>query len=166
MPRLAQPEKYRPWNRKRLRITGALFCSKPIVFLANSRAAKGKRRRRPTVAPRKLRLIGNPAMLNAIGEAWVGRLTAKMKVRFARMADWPLADAVVELEQTSLVSDLRAGLCRHGWPGEAGGIGACCSPGPWRINSPRTDRTILHFRCGTMRSGRLSRRGRSRTRRR
>ncbi len=166
MPRLAQPEKYRPWNRKGLRITGALFCSKPIVFLANSRAAKGKRRRRPTVAPRKLRLIGNPAMLNAIGEAWVGRLTAKMKVRFARMADWPLADAVVELEQTSLVSDLRAGLCRHESARGSRRDRRLLFPGALADKSPRTDRTILHFRCGTMRSGRLSRRGRSRTRRR
>src|SRR6185369_3642231 len=78
--------------------------------LAVPRAAERKRWRRTPVAARKLRLIGDSAMLDAIGEAGVRLLAAEMEVGLPGMADRPFADAVVQIEQRGLVGDFRARL--------------------------------------------------------
>ena len=80
--------------------------------LADAGTAKRERRRRPAVAARQLRLIGDAAMLDAIGVAGVGLLAAEMEVGLAGMAHRPFADAVVELEQAGLVGDFGARLGR------------------------------------------------------
>ena len=80
---------------------------------ANAGSAERQRRRRTTRAARKLCLIGSSAMLDAVGEAGVHLLTAKVEIRFARVSHRPTADPVVEVEQARLVGDFRAGLCRH-----------------------------------------------------
>ena len=49
-------------------------------------------------------------MLDAIGEAGVGGLTAEVEVGLAGVALGPFADAVVEVEQAGLVGDLGARL--------------------------------------------------------
>jgi hypothetical protein len=48
-------------------------------------------------------------MVDAIGKAGVHLLAAEVEVRFARMADRPAADAVVEVEQAGLFGDRGAG---------------------------------------------------------
>ena len=52
-------------------------------------------------------------MFDAIGEARVHLLAAKVEIRFARMAQRPLADTVVEVEQRRLARDLGRRLGRH-----------------------------------------------------
>src|SRR4051812_45347249 len=52
-------------------------------------------------------------MFDAIREAGVGRMAAEMEIGLAGMADRPFADAIVELEQASLVGDFGARLGRH-----------------------------------------------------
>src|SRR4051812_50090324 len=79
---------------------------------ADSRPAERKRWRRAAVSAGELGLVGDAAMLDAIGEAGVGRLSAEMEVGLAGMAHRPLADAVVEIEQAGLVGDLGARLGR------------------------------------------------------
>src|SRR5947209_3117502 len=85
--------------------------SKPVS--ADPWAPKGHRRRGAAVAARKLRLISDPAMSDAIREAGVGGLTAEMEIGLARVAHRPLADAVVQIEQAGLVGDLGARLGRN-----------------------------------------------------
>ena len=52
-------------------------------------------RRRAAVAARKLRLVGDSAMLDAIREAGVRSRSAEVEVGLAGMAQWPFADAGV-----------------------------------------------------------------------
>ena len=85
----------------------------PSFGLAHAWAAERQRRRRAAVAARELRLVGDPAMVDAIGEAGVGRLAAEVEVGLAGMAERPFADAVVQIEQAGLVGDLGARLGRH-----------------------------------------------------
>jgi hypothetical protein len=49
---------------------------------------------------------------DAVREARIGGLTAKVKIGLAGMTHRPLADAVVEIEQARLVGNLRARLGR------------------------------------------------------
>src|SRR5688572_1845094 len=79
---------------------------------ADAGAAERQGRRRPAVAPRDLRLVGDPAMLDAIREAGIGGRAAEMEVGLAGMADRPFADLLVEVEQAGLVGDLGARLGR------------------------------------------------------
>ena len=75
-------------------------------------------------------------MIDAIGIARIGFAPAEVEVTLARMPHRPAADAVVEVEQAGLVLDLGR---RLGWYQPArrgGGIGACVSPGPWRMKPP------------------------------
>src|SRR3954454_20085402 len=51
------------------------------------------RRGRPAIAAGELRLVGDSAMVDAIGEAGVGRVAAKVEVRLAWVADRPFANA-------------------------------------------------------------------------
>src|SRR3954470_22220884 len=83
------------------------------VALANPRPAEGERGGRPAIAARELGLVGDPAMLDAIGKAGVCLLPAEMEVGLAGMADRPFADAVVEIEQRRLVGDFGARLGRN-----------------------------------------------------
>src|SRR5205814_5374136 len=107
------------------------------------------------VAARELRLIGDAAMRNAIRKAGVGGLTAKMEVGLARVPHRPLADAVVELEQTGFVCDLGARLGRNQaarWRGRDRRLLLART----LANEPTgADRAILDFASGT----RLMRRG-------
>src|SRR5689334_18353032 len=75
-----------------------------------------KRRRRTTIAPRQLRLIGDRAMIEAIRETGIHRASAEMEIGFARMAERPLADTIVEIEQAGLARDIGRRLCRHQAP--------------------------------------------------
>ena len=63
-------------------------------------------------------------MLGRNRKAGVGLLTAKVEIGLAGMADWPFADAIVEIEQRGLAGDFGVG-----WPDQparrSGGIGAC-----------------------------------------
>src|SRR3546814_1293067 len=52
-------------------------------------------------------------MVDAIGKARIGRTPAEMEIGLAGMAERPLADLLVEIEQARLVGDLRARLGRH-----------------------------------------------------
>src|SRR5437763_4982930 len=83
-----------------------------LYFLADAWTTKGQRRRRTAVAARQLRLIGDSAMLDAIGESRIRLLAAEMEIRLAGVTDRPFADAVVEIEQARLVSDFGARLGR------------------------------------------------------
>ena len=74
-----------------------------MAELSNPRTAEGQGRRRTAVAARQLRLIGDRAMIKAIGEAGVDRLAAEVEVGLARMAERPFADLVVQIEQARLV---------------------------------------------------------------
>src|SRR3954463_10747966 len=78
--------------------------------LTDAGPAEGEGRRRPAVAPRNLRLVGDSAMLDAIGKAGIGGRPAEMEIGLAGMADRPFADLLVEIEQAGLVGDLRARL--------------------------------------------------------
>src|SRR5688572_6550545 len=80
---------------------------------ADAGAAERERRRRTAVAARDLRLVGDPAMLDAIREARIGGRAAEMEIGLAGMADRPFADLLVEIEQAGLVGDLRARLGRN-----------------------------------------------------
>src|SRR4051812_9149107 len=88
------------------------FARREESRLANPWPAERKRWGWPAVAPWQLGLVGNAAMLDAIREAGVRRLTAKMEVGLAGMTHRPFADAVVEVEQAGLVGDLGARLGR------------------------------------------------------
>ena len=59
-------------------------------------------------------------MLDAIGESGVHLFTAEVEIGFTRMAHWPAAYAIIEIQQAGLVGHLRAGLggdqtARRGW---------------------------------------------------
>src|SRR6185369_11271088 len=103
------------------------------------------------------RLIGDPAMFDAIGETGVGRLTAEIKIGLARVADRPFADAVVQFEQARLVGDIRARLGRN--------QAARRSRRDWRLlfartlanEAARTDRTILQLLRRELAAGRCLR---------
>jgi hypothetical protein len=80
--------------------------------LADPRTAEGQRRRRLAVAAGELRLIGDAAMLDAVGKAGVRLVAAEVEVGLAGVTDRPFADLLVEIEQAGLVGDLRARLGR------------------------------------------------------
>ena len=81
-------------------------------MLANAGTAEGQGGRRPSVAARKLSLIGNPAMFDAIWKTRVRLFAAEMEIRFTGMTDRPFADLFVEIEQARLVGNVGAWL---GW---------------------------------------------------
>lgn len=62
---------------------------------------------------RQLCLIGAATMFNAIWEARVHSLATEMEIRLARVAHWPTANLVAQIEQAGLVSDFRAWLFRN-----------------------------------------------------
>src|SRR5690606_5624697 len=80
---------------------------------ADARTAERQGGRRPSGTARQLRLVGAAAVLDAIGEARVHLLAAKVEVRLTRMAHRPATHAIVEVEQAGLVGDLGARLCRY-----------------------------------------------------
>ena len=55
-------------------------------------------------AARQLRLVGDAAMLDAIRVTGIGLLSTEVEVGFARMAERPLANAVVEVDIKNAVS--------------------------------------------------------------
>ena len=114
--------------------------------LAHSRPAEGKRRRGAAVAARKLGLVSDPAMLDAVGEAGIRRLTAEMKVGLARMAHRPFANAVVQFEQAGLVGDLRARLGGHEAARRRGRDRRLLIARALADEAAGADRAILHFR--------------------
>src|SRR5687768_17170820 len=61
----------------------------PRSRLANAWPAERQRRRRAAITPRQLRLVGDPAMVDAIGISRVGRFAAEMEIRLAGMAHRP-----------------------------------------------------------------------------
>src|SRR5688572_4402855 len=85
---------------------------RPAIGSADARPAERQRRRRPAIAPRQLRLVGDAAMLDAIREARIGLRSAEMEIGLAGMADRPFADLLVEVEKAGLVGDLGARLGR------------------------------------------------------
>src|SRR3546814_14826339 len=66
------------------------------TLLTNSGTTEGRRRGRAARTARQLRLIGAPAMLDAIREPRVHGLTAEMEVGHARMHHRPAPDTVVK----------------------------------------------------------------------
>src|SRR5260221_6414293 len=126
--------------------------------LADPRAAERQRRRRPAIATRKLRLVGDSAMRDTIGEAGVRRLAAEVEVRLARMAHRPFADAVVQIEQAGLVGDLGARLCGHETARRRGRNRRLLVARALADEAARTDPTIPDLASGA----RLMRRGMSR----
>lgn len=80
---------------------------------AHPGATEGERRWRFAVAARHLRLISMAAMRDAIRKTGVYLVTTEVECRLARMADWPFADPVIEIEQCRFASDFGAWLGRH-----------------------------------------------------
>ena len=120
--------------------------------LADARTAERQWRRRTPVAAGQLRLVGNAAMLDAVGEARIGGLTAEMEIGLARVADRPAANTVVQVQQAGLVGDVGAWLgrnqaarrCRRDW-----GLGVA---GTLADKAAGTDRTILERGVGRLRA--------------
>ena len=52
-------------------------------------------------------------MFHTIREAGVYLVTAEVKIRLARLAHWPAAYPLVEIEQAGLIGHFRAGFCRN-----------------------------------------------------
>src|SRR5699024_2179922 len=97
-------------------------------------------------------LVGYAAMLDAIGKAGVGLLTAEIEVGFAGMAHRPLADAVVEVEQAGLVGDLRARLGRNQAARRRGRDRRLLLAGTLADEAAGTDRAVLEvLRRGALR---------------
>src|SRR5688500_20228212 len=89
----------------------------PVFFSARALSAdpgpaERQRGRWAAIAAGELGLVGDPAMLDAIREARVGRLAAEVEVGLAGMAERPFTDTVVQIEQAGLVGALRAWLRR------------------------------------------------------
>lgn len=59
-------------------------------------------------------------MCDAIREAGVHLFTAEVKIRLTGMAHRPAADAIIEIEQASLVGNFRTRLGRHEAAGRGG----------------------------------------------
>src|SRR5205085_3526098 len=69
-----QPERRAPPPQRRRRGQDAQ------LILADPRATEWQWRRRPAIAPGELGLVGNPAMLDAIGESGICGLSAEIEV--------------------------------------------------------------------------------------
>ena len=121
-------------------------------LLPDARPAEGQRRRGATIAARELGLVGDAAMLDAIGKAGVGLCPAEMEVGLARMADRPFADAVVEIEQPGLVGDFRARLGRDQAARRGGRDWRLLFAGALADEAAGADRDILAIRHRTRRS--------------
>ena len=65
------------------------------------------------MAAGQLGLEGTAAMFNTIRKARVHFLAAEVKVRFARVAHRPTADAVIEFEQAGFFGNVRAWFGGH-----------------------------------------------------
>src|SRR5947208_15005772 len=105
-------------------------------------------------------------MLDTVRKTGVRRLAAEMEVRLAGMADRPLADAVVQLEQRGLVGHFRARLGRDQTARPGGRDRRLLIAGALAHETARTDRTVLQCRTGTLTCTRMpGRAGRSRCRR-
>ena len=84
-------------------------------------------------------------MLDAIRESRVRLLSAEMEIGLAGMADRPLADTVVQIEQAGLVGDLRAWLGRDEAARGSRRDRGLLVAGTLADEAARTDRTVLQF---------------------
>src|SRR5207253_5898694 len=123
------------------------------TVLADPGAAKGERRGRPAVAARQLRLVGDSAMLDAIRKARVRRVAAEMEIGLAGVANRPLADAVVEIEQRSLVGDFGARLGGDEAARRRGRDRRLLVAGTLADEPAGTDRAILELGRAKLRGG-------------
>ena len=81
--------------------------------LTNPWSTERHGRRGAAHTARKLRLIGTAAMFDAIRKARVYRHTAEMEIRLTRVAKWPAANTLVQIEQGRFVRHFAAWLCGH-----------------------------------------------------
>src|SRR5262245_11181195 len=84
-------------------------------------------------------------MGDAIRKAGVGRLTAEVEIGLARVTHRPLADAIIEIEQTGLVGDLGARLGRNQAARRRGRDRRLLVAGTLADEAAGADRTILQF---------------------
>src|SRR5579875_2379970 len=147
------PAHSRLWPFRFRRSSGQLMSSQPRLSetraslgeLSDPRSAEGERRRGAPITPRELRLIGNAAMLDAIGKARIGRFAAKVEIGFSRVPHRPFADPVIEIEQARLVGNFGAWLCRDQPPGRSRRDRSLLLARTLPDESTGADRSILHF---------------------
>src|SRR6185369_14364803 len=80
-----------------------------------------------------------------IWKTGIGRLTAEIEIGFARVADRPLADAVVQFEQAGLVGNIRARLGRNQAARRSRRDGRLLFARTLANEAARTDRTVLQL---------------------